>query len=87
MLLQAVLGGSEDCMIAGSTLALDPDAPYAEVADHFGSTFLEHFEASVCAGSSILDHLSFVDTPGAQDGGSLLHGYDFNEAALWFAAR
>ncbi|KAG5186109.1 hypothetical protein JKP88DRAFT_257333 [Tribonema minus] len=84
---KAVMAGSEDRIIKGTALCLIDELPFTGLS-RFGAAFLNHFEASICD-AEILEHITFVDTPGVLVSGKQgdQRGYSFAHAVKWFADR
>jgi len=82
-----VMGGSEDRIIPGNALAVDPAMPFTSLT-RFGTEFLNKFQASMCK-SPTLDKVYFVDSPGVLSGEKqkLGRAYDFTKVVEWFAQR
>jgi len=83
----AIMHSEEDRTIPGNALALQADKPFRSLA-MFGTAFLSKFEASCCK-SSILERITFIDTPGVLSGEKQRIGrqYDFPRVTEWFAER
>jgi GTP-binding protein EngB required for normal cell division len=82
-----VMGGTEDRIIPGNALAVDPAMPFTSLT-RFGTEFLNKFQASMCK-SPTLDKVYFVDSPGVLSGEKqkLGRAYDFTKVVEWFAQR
>jgi hypothetical protein len=83
----AVMSGSDDRIVPGNALAVDPSMPFSSLTK-FGTEFLNKFQASMCP-SPVLDKVYFVDTPGVLAGEKqkLGRAYDFVKVTEWFAQR
>ena len=83
----AIMHGSENRVIPGNALAVDPDMPFSSLT-RFGTEFLNKFEASLC-NSPVLEKIFFVDSPGVLSGEKqkLGRAYDFVKVIEWFAQR
>jgi len=83
----AVMYGSEDRIIPGNALAVDPSMPFSSLTK-FGTEFLNKFQSSMC-NSPVLEKVYFVDTPGVLAGEKqkLGRAYDFIEVTRWFSQR
>jgi len=83
----AIMHNEEDRTVPGNALALQADKPFRSLA-MFGTAFLSKFEAS-CCNSSILERITFIDTPGVLSGEKQRIGrsYDFPRVVEWFAER
>jgi hypothetical protein len=73
----AIMYGPTDRVIPGNALAVQSDRPFTGLS-HFGTAFLNKFEGSFCP-SSILESVTFVDTPGVLSGEKqrIERSYDF----------
>jgi polynucleotide 5'-kinase involved in rRNA processing len=80
--------GQADNIVPGNAAAVDPDRPFLSLAK-FGADFLSKFEVSEISSSPILEHLSFVDSPGVLAGSkqTLNRGYSYENVVEWFASR
>jgi len=83
----AVMKGEEDRVIPGNALAVDAEKPF-HALNKYGGNFLSRFEAAECT-APILDHVTFIDTPGVLSGEKQRIGrkYDFEGVVSWFAER
>mmetsp|Transcript_16194 Transcript_16194/g.23999 ORF Transcript_16194/g.23999 Transcript_16194/m.23999 type:complete len:572 (-) Transcript_16194:214-1929(-) len=81
--------GNHGKTIKGNSLTVIPELPFASLSQ-FGSSFLNHFEGSINSTSALLQHVTFIDTPGVLSGETtqrLSRDYDFASTAKWFADR
>ena len=83
----AIMHGPTNSVIPGNTLAVQADKPFTALSK-FGNDFLNKFNGAYC-NLPILEHLTFVDTPGVLSGEKQRIGrsYDFTEVVQWFAER
>jgi GTP-binding protein EngB required for normal cell division len=83
----AIVHGREERIIHGNAATCLPQLPYRGLAE-FGGSFLGNFQALVHP-ASILEHLTFVDSPGVLSGSKqrLDREYDFKEVCQWMAQR
>lgn len=83
----AVMYGSEDRIVPGNALAVDPSMPFSSLTK-FGTEFLNKFQSSMC-NSPVLEKVYFVDTPGVLAGEKqkLGRAYDFIKVTEWFSQR
>ncbi|XP_026677090.1 LOW QUALITY PROTEIN: EH domain-containing protein 1-like [Diaphorina citri] len=74
-------------LIPGNALVVDPKNQFKTLAK-FGNNFLSKFQCSQ-VNSSVLKHITIVDTPGILAGDKQLidRGYDFAGVIEWFAER
>ncbi|XP_059307171.1 EH domain-containing protein 1-like isoform X1 [Lycium ferocissimum] len=82
-----VTSGPDERSIPGNTIAVRADMPFTDLTK-FGGAFLSKFECSQLP-HSLLDHISFVDTPGVLSGEKQRteRSYDFTGVISWFAAK
>ncbi|XP_060186375.1 EH domain-containing protein 1-like isoform X2 [Lycium barbarum] len=82
-----VTSGPDERSIPGNTIAVHADMPFTDLTK-FGGAFLSKFECSQLP-HSLLDHISFVDTPGVLSGEKQRteRSYDFTGVISWFAAK
>ncbi|KAF7004707.1 hypothetical protein CFC21_019903 [Triticum aestivum] len=82
-----VTTGPDERCIPGNTIAVQADMPYSGLSA-FGTAFLSKFECSQMP-HPLLDHISFVDTPGVLSGEKqrTQRSYDFTGVTSWFAAK
>ncbi|KAK4369734.1 hypothetical protein RND71_009209 [Anisodus tanguticus] len=82
-----VTSGPDERSIPGNTIAVHADLPFTDLTK-FGGAFLSKFECSQLP-HSLLDHISFVDTPGVLSGEKQRteRSYDFTGVISWFAAK
>ena len=82
-----ILHGLQERRTPGNALAVSADKPYKGCAQ-FGTAFLSKLECSQCP-ATILESLSFVDTPGVLSGEKqrLGRSYDFPAVIDWFAQK
>jgi EH domain-containing protein 1 len=80
--------GQADTIVPGNAAAVDLDRPFSSLA-RLGTGFLSKFEVSEISSSPILEHLSFIDSPGVLSGHkqTLNRGYSYEDVVCWFAAR
>ncbi|KAL6077662.1 EH domain-containing protein 4 [Balamuthia mandrillaris] len=83
----AVMFGEEERVIPGNALSVDASKPFTAL-NKFGASFLGKFEAAELP-NPLLEHLTFVDTPGVLSGEKQRIGrsYDFAAVTEWFAER
>lgn len=74
-------------IIKGNSLTVIPELPFSSLAS-FGSSFLNHFEASVLP-APLLNSITLIDTPGILSGEKqrIARDYDFARISRWFADR
>ena len=74
-------------VIPGNALSVDAEKGF-HALNKFGTGFLSKFEAAECK-APILEHVTFVDTPGVLSGEKQRIGrsYDFVEVCEWFSER
>ncbi|KAL5009291.1 hypothetical protein ScPMuIL_014872 [Solemya velum] len=82
-----VMGGDQEGIIPGNALVVDTKKQFGPLSK-FGNAFLNRFQCSVLE-NSVLDTLTFVDTPGILSGEKhrVDRGYDFTGVLEWFAER
>lgn len=82
-----VMSGPDDRSIPGNTIAVQADMPFSGLTT-FGTAFLSKFECSQLP-HSLLEHITFVDTPGVLSGEKqrTQRAYDFTGVTSWFAAK
>ncbi|OIT39575.1 PREDICTED: EH domain-containing protein 1-like isoform X1 [Nicotiana attenuata] len=82
-----VTSGPDERSIPGNTIAVHNDLPFTDLTK-FGGAFLSKFECSQMP-HSLLDHISFVDTPGVLSGEKqrTQRSYEFTGVISWFAAK
>ncbi|CAL9095562.1 unnamed protein product [Musa textilis] len=82
-----VMSGPNERTIFGNTIALQTDMPFTGLTK-FGTEFLSKFECSQMP-HSLLEHITFVDTPGVLSGEKqrIHRSYDFTGVTSWFAAK
>ncbi|PHT64651.1 EH domain-containing protein 1 [Capsicum annuum] len=82
-----VTSGPDERSIPGNTIAVQANLPFTDLTK-FGGAFLSKFECSQLP-HSLLDHISFVDTPGVLSGEKqrTQRSYDFTGVISWFAAK
>ncbi|KAL7606931.1 EH domain-containing protein 1 [Lactuca sativa] len=82
-----VMGGPHEVTIPGNTIAVHADMPFTALAT-FGGTFLSKFECAQMP-HPLLEHMTFVDTPGVLSGEKQLtqRSYDYAGAIKWFSHR
>eukprot|EP01018_Ginkgo_biloba_P008689 Gb_07601 [translate_table: standard] len=82
-----VMSGSDDRSIPGNAIAVRADMPFSGLS-RFGTTFLSKFECSQMA-HPLLEHISFVDTPGVLSGEKqrTQRSYDFTGVISWLAMK
>ncbi|RVW79894.1 EH domain-containing protein 1 [Vitis vinifera] len=82
-----VMSGPDERSIPGNTIAVQADMPYSGLTT-FGTAFLSKFECSQMP-HSLLEHITFVDTPGVLSGEKqrTQRAYDFTGVTSWFAAK
>ncbi|KAK1686032.1 hypothetical protein QYE76_046880 [Lolium multiflorum] len=82
-----ITSGPDERCIPGNTIAVQADMPYSGLSS-FGTAFLSKFECSQMP-HPLLDHISFVDTPGVLSGEKqrTQRSYDFTGVTSWFAAK
>lgn len=83
----AVMHGPSDRITPGNAVAVQADKPFRGLSQ-FGTGFLSKFELSQCP-CPILEHVTFVDTPGVLSGEKQRIGrsYDFVKVVQWFAEK
>ncbi|BAF16116.1 EH domain-containing protein 1 [Oryza sativa Japonica Group] len=82
-----ITSGPDERCIPGNTIAVQADMPYSGLSS-FGTAFLSKFECSQMP-HPLLDHITFVDTPGVLSGEKqrTQRSYDFTGVTSWFAAK
>ncbi|XP_042489630.1 EH domain-containing protein 1-like isoform X1 [Macadamia integrifolia] len=82
-----VMSGPDERSIPGNTVAVQADMPFSGLTT-FGTTFLSKFQCSQMP-HPLLDHITFVDTPGVLSGEKqrTQRSYDFTGVTSWFAAK
>ncbi|TXG67478.1 hypothetical protein EZV62_008753 [Acer yangbiense] len=82
-----VMSGPDERSILGNTVAVQADMPFSGLTT-FGTAFLSKFECSQMP-HSLLEHITFVDTPGVLSGEKqrTQRAYDFIGVTSWFAAK
>ncbi|TQD86401.1 hypothetical protein C1H46_028004 [Malus baccata] len=88
MLLRGLaISGPDERSVPGNTIAVQADMPFSGLTT-FGTAFLSKFECSQMP-HSLLEHITFVDTPGVLSGEKQRthRAYDFTGVTSWFAAK
>ncbi|KAL7143131.1 hypothetical protein ABFS83_08G170300 [Erythranthe nasuta] len=82
-----VMNGPDERSVPGNTVAVQADMPFNGLTT-FGTAFLSKFECSQMP-HPLLEHISFVDTPGVLSGEKqrTQRSYDFTGVISWFAAK
>ncbi|XP_021807804.1 EH domain-containing protein 1 isoform X2 [Prunus avium] len=82
-----VMSGPDGRSVPGNTIAVQADMPFSGLTT-FGTAFLSKFECSQMP-HSLLEHITFVDTPGVLSGEKqrTQRAYDFTGVTSWFAAK
>uniref|UniRef100_A0A7N0T5T9 Uncharacterized protein n=1 Tax=Kalanchoe fedtschenkoi TaxID=63787 RepID=A0A7N0T5T9_KALFE len=82
-----VMSGTDERTIPGNTVAVQTDMPFSGLTS-FGTGFLSKFECSQMP-HSLLEQLTFVDTPGVLSGEKqrMQRAYDFTGVTSWFAEK
>ncbi|KAI4390085.1 hypothetical protein MLD38_002233 [Melastoma candidum] len=82
-----VMSGPDERSIPGNTAAVQADMPFGGLTS-FGTSFLSKFQCSQMP-HPLLEHVSFVDTPGVLAGEKqrTQRAYDFTGVTSWFAAK
>lgn len=82
-----VMSGPDERSVPGNTIAVQADMPFSGLTS-FGTAFLSKFECSQMP-HSLLEHITFVDTPGVLSGEKqrTQRAYDFTGVTSWFAAK
>lgn len=82
-----VMNGPDDRSIPGNTIAVQADMPFSGLTT-FGTAFLSKFECSQMS-HPLLEHITFVDTPGVLSGEKqrTQRSYNFTGVTSWFAAK
>ena len=83
----AIMHGTEERVIPGNALAVQADKPFRAL-QKFGTGFLNKFAGSQLQ-CELLEHITFIDTPGVLAGEKqrLGRSYEFTEVVEWFAER
>eukprot|EP00128_Syssomonas_multiformis_P002049 Colp12_sorted_trinity150504_noHs@23310 len=83
----AVMYGADERVTPGNAVAVQTDKPFTALTK-FGTGFLNKFQTSELP-CSVLENLTFVDTPGVLSGEKQRIGrsYDFVQVCKWFAER
>ncbi|KAK6154449.1 hypothetical protein DH2020_008697 [Rehmannia glutinosa] len=82
-----VMNGPDERSVPGNTVAVQADMPFSGLTT-FGTAFLSKFECSQMP-HPLLEHISFVDTPGVLSGEKqrTQRSYDFTGVISWFASK
>ncbi|KAM5585464.1 EH domain-containing protein 1 [Rosa sericea] len=82
-----VMSGPDERSVPGNTIAVQADMPFSGLTS-FGTSFLSKFECSQMP-HSLLEHITFVDTPGVLSGEKqrTQRAYDFTGVTSWFASK
>ncbi|XP_023520754.1 EH domain-containing protein 1-like [Cucurbita pepo subsp. pepo] len=82
-----VMSGPDERSIPGNTVAVQADMPFNGLTT-FGTSFLSKFECSQMP-HPLLEHFTFVDTPGVLSGEKqrTQRAYEFTAVTSWFAAK
>lgn len=82
-----VMDGPDERSIPGNTVAVQADMPFGSL-QRFGTAFLSKFECAQMP-HPLLEHISFVDTPGVLSGEKqrTQRSYDFTGVIEWFASK
>ncbi|KAK7300019.1 hypothetical protein RJT34_10850 [Clitoria ternatea] len=82
-----VMSGPDERSIPGNTVAVQADMPFSGLTT-FGTAFLSKFECSQMP-HPLLEHITFVDTPGVLSGEKqrTQRAYNFTGVTSWFAAK
>ncbi|XP_058081350.1 EH domain-containing protein 1-like isoform X1 [Magnolia sinica] len=82
-----VMSGPDERSIPGNTIAVQADMPFSGLTT-FGTAFLSKFQCSQMP-NSLLEHITFVDTPGVLSGEKqrTQRSYDFTGITSWFASK
>ncbi|KAK8950225.1 hypothetical protein KSP40_PGU017966 [Platanthera guangdongensis] len=82
-----VMSGPDERSIPGNTIAVQADMPFSGLTT-FGTAFLSKFQCAQMP-HPLLEHISFVDTPGVLSGEKqrTQRSYDFTGVTSWFAAK
>ncbi|KAK0599184.1 hypothetical protein LWI29_003046 [Acer saccharum] len=85
--ITSMQSGPDERSIPGNTVAVQADMPFSGLTT-YGTTFLSKFECSQMP-HSLLEHITFVDTPGVLSGEKqwTQRAYDFTGVTSWFAAK
>lgn len=83
----AVTHGLDERIIPGNAAAVQNDKPFKTLSQ-FGTSFLAKFQVS-CAPLSLLEDITFIDSPGVLSGEkqTLGRAYDFVRICEWFAEK
>lgn len=83
----AIMKGDTDRNLPGNAVSVAGDKPF-HALEKFGTAFLSKFQAAECT-ASLLDYVTFIDTPGVLSGEKQRIGraYDFVSVVEWFAER
>mmetsp|Transcript_6817 Transcript_6817/g.10684 ORF Transcript_6817/g.10684 Transcript_6817/m.10684 type:complete len:556 (-) Transcript_6817:108-1775(-) len=83
----AIMHGKEERRTPGNALSVETDKPFRGLSK-FGTMFLQRFESSESP-APLLEHLTFIDTPGVLSGEKqrIARGYDFISVIEWFAEK
>uniref|UniRef100_A0A0D9ZS68 EH-domain-containing protein 1 n=1 Tax=Oryza glumipatula TaxID=40148 RepID=A0A0D9ZS68_9ORYZ len=85
-----ITSGPDERCIPGNTIAVQADMPYSGLSS-FGTAFLSKKKliVSIFYIAKLLDHITFVDTPGVLSGEKqrTQRSYDFTGVTSWFAAK
>ncbi|XP_043690374.1 EH domain-containing protein 1-like isoform X2 [Telopea speciosissima] len=82
-----VMSGPDERTIPGNTVAVQADMPFSGLTT-FGTAFLSKLQCSQMP-HPLLDHITFVDTPGVLSGEKqrTQRSYDFTGVTSWFASK
>ncbi|XP_020202097.1 EH domain-containing protein 1 [Cajanus cajan] len=82
-----VMSGTDERTVPGNTVAVQADMPFSGLTT-FGTAFLSKFACSQMP-HPLLEHITFVDTPGVLSGEKqrTQRAYDFTGVTSWFAAK
>ncbi|XP_004294399.1 PREDICTED: EH domain-containing protein 1 isoform X1 [Fragaria vesca subsp. vesca] len=82
-----VMSGSDERSVPGNTIAVQADMPFSGLTS-FGTAFLSKFECSQMP-HPLLEHITFVDTPGVLSGEKqrTQRAYNFTGVTSWFASK
>ncbi|KAJ8425689.1 hypothetical protein Cgig2_026211 [Carnegiea gigantea] len=86
-MLKSSYPGPDERNIPGNTVAVQADMPFRGLTA-FGTAFLSKFECSQMP-HPLLEHITFVDTPGVLSGEKqrTQRSYNFTGVSSWFAAK